>query len=179
MHMNITYFLMIALCIQLHAQKFSMSDGSIHFVSNAPLEIIEARSSQLKGILDMESRAFAFEVVIHTFEGFNSPLQQTHFFENYMETKTFPKAQFVGKVLEPFDPNSSQYRAKGRLTIHGVTQEVLLPVVLHMTDTEIQFESDFIARLNEYNIRLPRIVYQKVAESIEVNVKGSLLPAQL
>ena len=65
---------------------YATNDGLVHFVSDAPLEIIEAESDQMQGLIDLDKKVFAFKLYIKSFEGFNNPLQQVHFYENYMET---------------------------------------------------------------------------------------------
>ncbi|HMQ63788.1 MAG TPA: hypothetical protein PKE06_24100, partial [Flavilitoribacter sp.] len=57
--------------------------GKISFKSDAPLELIEAASNELKGVIDPGRNGFAFSVNIQSFQGFNSPLQREHFNENY------------------------------------------------------------------------------------------------
>ena len=77
-----------------------ITKGNIHFNSNAPNEIIKASSNQLKGVLDLTKKTFAFKVAVSSFEGFNSPLQKEHFNENYMESFNYPEITFSGKIIE-------------------------------------------------------------------------------
>ncbi|MCB0376383.1 MAG: YceI family protein, partial [Sinomicrobium sp.] len=111
-------------------------NGRMHFKSDAPLELIEATSAELKGVLDTEKGSFAFSVDIPTFQGFNSPLQREHFNENYLESKRYPRATFVGKIIEEVDffaPGSYEVRAKGVLDVHGVKQERIIKGQLNVT----------------------------------------------
>jgi hypothetical protein len=71
--------------------------GKVTFVSEAPLEMISAGSEELRGIIDPVERTFAFQFDIKTLSGFNSPLQQEHFYENYLEAEKHPLAIFSGK----------------------------------------------------------------------------------
>src|SRR5688572_8583019 len=111
----------------LQAQDiYSTSKGTISFRSEAPLEIIRARSEDMGGRIDASKRTFAFQVAVRSFEGFNSGLQQIHFNENYLESDKYPEASFSGKIIEPVDftkPGKTSVRAKGILRIHGVEQE--------------------------------------------------------
>jgi len=74
--------------------------GEVTFVSNAPLEFITAKSAKLNGLLNLQSKSFAFQMQVETFKGFNSPLQQEHFFENYMRTHIYPIATYAGKIID-------------------------------------------------------------------------------
>ena len=171
---KIYLFIFLVNCWQASAQLFSTIEGSVHFISNAPLEIIEANSSQLQGLLDIDKKTFAFKIYIKSFEGFNSPLQQVHFYENYMEVKDYPLAVFKGKILEPLEQGKGSYRAKGMLTIHGESVERIIKLELDIEESAIVFNSQFIVPLVDHEIDLPRIVYQKIAEDINVEVKGKL-----
>lgn len=77
------------------------------FVSDAPLERIAAASDQLKAAVDIEKQTFLFVLDNASFKGFNSPLQQEHFHENYMESRTYPQTSFKGKIIETLSPAAS------------------------------------------------------------------------
>ncbi|MEM9546971.1 MAG: YceI family protein [Bacteroidota bacterium] len=161
--------------ILLQAQIYSTNLATAKFVSDAPLEIIKAESNQLRGVIDISKKKFAFKLFIKTFDGFNSPLQKEHFYENYMEVKSFPEAVFQGKILEEIEmENSKSYRAKGILSIHGLSNEVIINVDLGPGESGLKFKSAFEVPLKDYEIELPRIVYQKIAEIINVEVSGEL-----
>lgn len=78
--------------------RLSTENGRISFKSDAPLELIEAASGELKGIIDPSRNAFAFSVNIQSFQGFNSPLQREHFNENYMESKKIPACDLFRQI---------------------------------------------------------------------------------
>ena len=157
---------------------FRMNEGDVNFTSEAPLELIKAQSSNLQGILDFGSGEFAFRMLIGSFEGFNSPLQREHFFENYMEIEKYSLASFQGKIIETIKKEDSimqHIRAKGQMSIHGVSNEMIIPVLIkYSTDGTIEFSSEFYVRLDDHNIHVPKIVYQKIAQLIKVEVQGVL-----
>lgn len=156
-------------------QIYATNDGLVHFVSDAPLEIIEAKSDQMQGLIDLEKNVFAFKMYIKSFKGFNNPLQQVHFYENYMEANDFPIATFKGKLLELVQKGKGVYRAKGKLEIHGRSVERIIEVELDMIDGEIDYTSSFTVPLEDHDIELPQIVYQKIAEEIRVKVNGKMI----
>jgi hypothetical protein len=156
---------------------YSVSEGHIHFVSEAPLELIEAESNELNGILSSENQSFAFSVPIISFVGFNSPLQREHFNENYMETDSYDKATFTGTIIEDLDlltPGIIVARAKGKFKIHGVEHVQLLNVLLKVTKEQIEVETEFDVLLEDYKINIPRIVNKKIAKTIHVTVNATL-----
>ena len=150
--------------------------GEIQFRSDAPLETIEAKSDALKGVIDIEKRTFAFSIPIRSFEGFNNPLQKEHFNENYLESSKYPNATFTGKIIENVDLSKDgiyTIRAKGKLTIHGVVQERILKSRVVVSGDSFSLQSYFTVILEEHDISVPKIVYQKISEEIQVQVKAT------
>jgi polyisoprenoid-binding protein YceI len=156
---------------------FRCENGKVSFISDAPLEVISAKSGKLRGVIDTSKNSFAWTVDIKTFEGFNSPLQREHFNENYMETKKFPKASFSGKIIEKIDfqKNGTYHlRAKGKLSVHGVEQERIIKSQLEVNGNKVRVLASFTVPLADHNITIPKIVYQKIAEEIAVTVDAEL-----
>lgn len=158
---------------------FISQNGTVRFVSKAPLETIKAESKQLSGALDVEKRTFAFAIPISSFEGFNSPLQKEHFNENYLESDKIPKSIFKGKIIEEVDlnnPGTYTVRAKGTMTIHGVDKGMIIKSKVTTTAGQMTVESSFTIVLKDFNINIPKLVNQKIAEEILVDVKMDMIP---
>lgn len=156
-------------------QLLACETGEIHFTSDAPLELIQASTSELKGLIDTGKNIFAYTLNVGSFKGFNSALQQEHFYENYMETAKYPKADFQGKIIESIDYNvngTHQIRAKGILNIHGVQQERIIPCSLVIADGTATVSTTFTVLLKDHKISIPKIVNQKIAEEISVDLKA-------
>jgi hypothetical protein len=152
-------------------EVYTASKSSIKFTSDAPLELIEAESSQLQGALKTSDRSFVFRAPMNTFEGFNSDLQRTHFNTNYLETSKFPYTQFEGKIIEEIDfnkPGTYEVRGKGKFTCHGVEQERLIKCKLVISQSGIKISSNYTVMLDDHNIKIPSVVNQKIAEEIIV-----------
>ena len=151
--------------------------GKIMLRSEAPLEVIEARSTRLRGAIDVANNTFAWSVEVNSFEGFNNPLQREHFNENYMETKNYPKATFTGKIIEQVDfgqDGNQTVRAKGKLTIHGVAQERIIKSQVAVKNGKITVKSAFTVLLSDHSISIPKIVYQKISEEVAVSMEAEL-----
>lgn len=152
---------------------YKADSGLVSFTSDAPLEMIKAESEGLKGIVDPDKNTFAFQVNTNTLTGFNSPLQQEHFYENYIETEKFPTASFSGKIIEQVDfeiAGTQTIRAKGILEIHGVKNERIIKVDIETGNQAIIAKSTFYVNLDDHNISIPKLVYQKIAEEIKVDI---------
>lgn len=147
--------------------------GEVTFKSEAPLEIIQASNNAIKGAINTNNNQFAFTVPIRYFEGFNAPLQKEHFNENYMESHLYPNAIFSGTILDEvdWDKHSKQtVRAKGLLNIHGVKVERIIEGDLTISEEGESISTNFQVLLEDHDIRIPRIVWQKISEKIDVRV---------
>ncbi len=158
---------------EIYAQQsfFHARKSRVEFKSDAPLELIEASSEKLQGVIDTEKHTFAFSIPTESFKGFNSPLQQEHFYENYLEAKAFPTCTFKGKIIEQIDFTHDgiyNIRAKGELDIHGVVHERIIKVRLRISKGLINADAAFTVLLQDHDITIPRVVYQKIAEEIKV-----------
>lgn len=170
-------FMLVYFC-PADAQVYMTRNGQIDFYSNAALEIIHAYSNKLKGVLDTSKKTFAFSVKIRSFEGFNSPLQREHFNENYMESDKYEEAVFRGKIIEDLNFNRQEpqvVRAKGEMIIHNIKKEMIIPVELKADGNQISAKAVFSLMPRDFEIRIPRIVHEKIASEINVEVRLLLL----
>jgi polyisoprenoid-binding protein YceI len=176
--LKLLFTLMFALnAVAAPVTTYKVTRGSISFRSDAPLEMIKASSDELTGLFDAEKKLFAFRIKVSSFKGFNGLLQKEHFNENYMETTRFPFADFQGKLIEEIDyskPGTYAVRAKGNLLVHGVSQERIIKVDLVIKDKTISVKSNFTVQLADHNIPIPKVVHEKLASEIKVEVKAEL-----
>jgi len=156
---------------------FEVTESTVNFSSETRQELISASSEALQGVIDMDKKVFAFKISINTFFGFNSPLQREHFNENYMESSIFPEASYTGKIIEDIDfrkDGTYTVRTKGKLKIHGIEQEQIIKAVIIIKGNTITITSGFMILLADYNIKIPRIVNNKLSSQIAVSVKAIL-----
>lgn len=145
----------------------------VRFTSTAPLETITAANERVKGVLDRTDRTFAVQVPIVDFAGFNAPLQREHFNENYLVSRTWPTATFSGRIIEAVDlgaPGRHEVRAKGTLIIRGEAKERVIPCTLEVGAQGIRVRSRFEVPVADHGIRIPRVVEQKVAPVVQVDL---------
>ncbi len=170
----------VVLCVSCSdAQVYICKDGVTKFTSEAPLELIKAQSSKTSGVIDCAAKNVAFSIEIDSFDGFNSALQKEHFREDYMESMKFQKALFKGKIIEDIDftkNGTTNVRAKGNFTIHGVEKEKIVKVKITIKDKVISIDAIFDVPLEDHNIKIPKVVNQKIASIIKVEVEANLKP---
>jgi polyisoprenoid-binding protein YceI len=169
---------LILITLAANAQKYMTEKSLISFYSEAPVENISAKNSKSTALLDVATGQVAFSIPIIDFI-FPKHLMQEHFNEKYMESEKFPKATFQGQIinLKSDAPGLQNVTAKGKLTIHGVTREVEIPGTFEFTsDSRVLIKSAFKVLLKDYKIKIPQLLWQNIAEEIEVKVDFTLKP---
>jgi hypothetical protein len=173
-------FIVLSLSFTTRGQDlYVVSKGNIRFNSRAPKELIHATSDNMKGVFDADKKTFAFKIDIGSFTGFNTSLQKEHFNESYMESGRYPLATYTGKVIEDVDlryDGEYNVRAKGKLVIHGMEQERIINSKIIVDGEKITIRSTFPVALADHNIKIPRVVYDKLAPDINVDVNAVLVP---
>ncbi|MDZ4751861.1 MAG: YceI family protein [Flavobacteriales bacterium] len=172
---------MMMCSLALYSQNiFESKSALVSFSSKAPHENISAATTSLKGLLNTADNNFAFSIDVNSFKGFNSDLQREHFNENYLESDVYPKASFSGKLIDKFDVSltTQKIRSKGSLDIHGVKKERIIEVTIVKTGESYLVSTSFIIPLTDHGIKIPKIVNQKIAESIDVVVKSEMVKRQ-
>jgi polyisoprenoid-binding protein YceI len=161
---------------QSFAQKYVSERGVITFFSEAAIEDITATNAKANSMLNVTTADIAFRVSILDFQ-FEKKLMQQHFNEKYMESDKFPKATFSGKLIG-FVADKSEVQsvhAKGKLTIHGVTNEIDVPGTIHLSES-LLVKSKFIVKLADYKVKIPQLMWQNIAEQVEVSIEFTYKP---
>jgi polyisoprenoid-binding protein YceI len=160
------------------AQVYSTSSGTIKFFSKTTAENIDATNNQVKAALDSKSGNLEFAVSINSFL-FKKALMQKHFQENYMESEKFPKSTFRGSIVDNAavkygTDGTYPVSVKGKLTMHGVTKEIVVPGKVSIAGNKTVLATDFNVSLDDYNIKVPANNASQIAKSIKVSVDCTL-----
>lgn len=153
------------------AQKFTAQSGIISFFSDAALEDIRAENTLVGSLFNASTGDLVYMVRIIDFK-FPKALMREHFNEKYMETEKFPRSSFSGKIIG-FNASATgpqKVRAVGKLLIHGVTKEVDIPGTIEFAAGKVSMKSKFIVKLVDYQIKIPKLVWQNIAEELEVTI---------
>ena len=62
----------------------------------------------------------------------------------------------------------------GKLELHGVSKDFKIPLNLKNNDNSILVTSEFEIRLDEFKIKIPKLLFKNIAEVIEVKVNAEL-----
>ena len=172
----ILLFLFIGLFQMSKAQDiYQIVDGEVSFFSTTPIEDIDAVNKTVKGLINTKNNEFAFIVTIVGFH-FKNLLMEEHFNENYMESDQFKTAMFKGVILEKIDYSKDgeyEVSAKGTLNVHGVIKDRVIKGKLIVKKGKIQLLADFDIKLEDHDIDIPKVVTEKIAETVAVKVNAN------
>lgn len=152
-------------------QQYQSSKSEITFFSSAPIEDITASNQSAVSLFDIETGELAISIPINKFT-FDKALMEEHFNEKYLESEKYPKATFAGKVnpLIRVGSNTSAI-AVGKLTLHGVTKAVTISGKIEWSEDRVLLKSDFSIKLDDYKIKIPKLMWQNIAEEVNVHVE--------
>ena len=158
------------------SQKMMTRSGEIKFESTFPgaLEEIAATNKSVSSIFDKSNGDFVAQAQVKAFK-FKIPLMEEHFNENYIESTTYPKADFKGKIVS-FDASKLTtnkpitYDLEGNLTLHGVTNKIKTKITLTLVGTKITATSNFNISNAAYKINIPSLVRKKVTDEVKMQL---------
>lgn len=157
----------------LYAQKYSTRTGVVSFYAESSLKDAKAENHQARVIWDAGTQDLAVSLLIKSFE-FEKALMQTHF-NSDMESDTYPKATFLGKISRPAKISATtagthEITVSGTLTIHGVAQKVQTQGTLTVKGGKIHISGKFTIDCNDYGVA-PRT---GVDENVDITIDAVL-----
>ncbi|MEP2937294.1 MAG: YceI family protein [Gilvibacter sp.] len=180
--MKRSYFILICMLLcgswNHYAQKVATKSGVITFeASVASFEEVKATHANVSAILNTETGSFASLALVNGFR-FKVALMEEHFNENYMESATYSKATVKG-VLEDFNSESltsdfTSYNLKGTIEMHGVENELNVPVRIKLDGDALIVETNFELKPEDFDIEIPSVVANKIAQTVVVNAQYTL-----
>ena len=159
--------------------KYLTKTGVINFEASVPsFEEVKATSSSVTAILNTANGEFACLALLKSFR-FKIALMEEHFNENYVESDLYPKAILKGKIkgfnFDSITSEKTTLKLNGSLTLHGITKPISSSVVLRNVEGILMMTSNFQLKPEDFNIKIPKIVRNKVSDSVSVSVSFSLI----
>jgi hypothetical protein len=146
--------------------------GTVHLYSDATLEDIEAWHRKPQVVYRSSDHKLIIKLPIIEFD-FKNETMESHFNEHYMETVKYPNATFDG-TLQVETGGAS--KAKGNLTIHGVTRPVEIIGTTQTTGGTMLLKGKCKVKTADYGIKIPELLFEKIAEEIEITFDFTLIP---
>jgi len=169
--MKKSFIALIILSSQIcYAQKYKSTSGTIKFYSEELLEDITAINTKVRSVFDSESGQIVFSLPITGFT-FEKSLMREHFNEKYLESEKYPKSTFKGKITG-YKANqlNPEVWAEGELEIHGTKQNIRVAGNLDFRKESVILHCVFMIKLVDYQVKVPELMFQKIAEEIEVTI---------
>lgn len=166
-----------SLCAQT---KYIDKEGYLKFeASEALFEPVEAVNKSVTAVLNSDTGEFASLALVVGFR-FKNSLMEEHFNENYIESETYPKAIFKGKLIG-FDLSSLsnepiEIMVDGKLELHGKEKEIKTNVSLQNLDGVIVMKGDFTVAPIDFDIDIPSVVKSKIAKEVIISLNFNLKP---
>lgn len=178
--MKSAYLLLISFLFAYHThsqEQYLTKNGAITFFSSTPIEDIKAENNQVLSIIDVTKRKMAISILIKSFL-FEKALMQEHFNENYLESDKFPKATFKGDILnfDRVETVETKCDVKGIITIHGVSKQIVVPSIFKRNGETILVKGTFNILLEDFDVKIPRLVFKKIAEEINITFEFNHKP---
>lgn len=90
-----------------------------------------------------------------------------------MESEKFSKATLKAKIqdfdISKISNTPKNFTLKGDLTIHGKTKPVAVTVKISKTDNGINTIGSFEVKPEDFDIQIPTVVRNKIADKIKIN----------
>ncbi|WP_291372635.1 YceI family protein [Cyclobacterium sp.] len=159
-------------------EKLVSQKTHISFFSSTPVEDITADNYKATSTLDTSTGELVFSVPMQSFE-FEKALMQKHYNgKDFLDTKSFPKSKFVGKIsnLDQVDfTRDGTYVALviGEMTIKDVTNPIEEKGTIMVQGGKVAAESTFELTLADYGINFEKgKPASNIAKTIEITFKG-------
>lgn len=173
-----TALLILIFSFLIYAVEYNVEKSPrnlVKFISDAPMEDFEGTTSSIDGYIkwdgdDLTSKSdLYFEVDLRTLDT-GIGLRNRHMRDNYLHTDRYPYASYRGRVIkaDKKDNNSYSVTTDGKMTIHGVTKPMKLDGTMTYERNGFRIKSNFSIKLTDYKVEVPRLMFMKISEKIEL-----------
>ena len=138
--------LLVLSFLSINNERYTIESSKIEFYSYAPLEDITAINTESIGAIDLSTSEFLIKIPVSAFE-FPNKLMQKHFNDSYLETDRYPECIFRKKLS--------------------------VPITFNQSNDRIEIKTEFNIVLDDFKIKVPRLLFQNIAEDIDVKVEST------
>lgn len=174
----LTVLVLTVMMISTYAQgKYITKTGHINFFSHTVIEDITADVENVGSIINSEDGEVFISLAMTDFD-FEKELMEEHFNENYVESEKYPKSSFKGTIVNNSEVDYStngtyKVKVEGDMTIHGVTNRVEAYGSIQVKKDEIVAKASFNLNPEDYEIKIPKMVRNKIADNLDITVDMS------
>lgn len=160
------------------SEKLVTKDAHINFFSHTPLEDISANNYKVVSTLNTKTGEIVFSVPMQGFE-FEKALMQKHYNgEDFLNTKKYPKAKFLGKIVNLTAVNLEKdgtytITVNGVLTIKEGTKPVSEKATITVEGNKIMLDAKMNVVLVDFGITFAKgKASTNVAKDVAVTLKA-------
>lgn len=158
--------------------KYIDKKGNLTFEASEELfEPVKATNASVTVILNTETNDIASLALIKSFR-FKNSLMEEHFNENYIESETYPKATFKGKLLDfnfsDLTENITEVIVDGKIELRGKEKQIRTTLKTKKSNDSIIIQGSFTVTPADFDIEIPSIVKNKIAKEIVVTLDFKL-----
>ncbi|MGB5929091.1 MAG: YceI family protein [Cyclobacteriaceae bacterium] len=172
--MRIYYFLTILTILlsgsTLFSQVYTTQNGKAKFEASMPLNSYTGESDQLKGKINIETRAVEFRVPVKSIKtGIDK--RDEHMYE-LLKGEENPEVTFKGKLQGKFDLQMGKQtvKVKGRFTLAGSTRQVTIEGTLKPVENGLHLSASWSLMITDYGLERPSITFVKVDDKHDLNI---------
>ena len=139
--------------------------------------VLRVTQGEARGDIDRLQEVGSVSLVIDT-RSYNSNigLRDQDVQEYYLEVQQYPVIRFdstgIQKIERPRSPEDLwQITVRGRLELHGVQREVIVPLRLLYQTNKITAQGNFRFVLEDFNIRVPTLLFLKAGNQVDVEFR--------
>jgi polyisoprenoid-binding protein YceI len=138
---------------------------------------LRVRQGEARGDIDRLQEVGAVSLVIDTMSyNSNIGLRDQDVHEYYLEVEQYPVIRFnstgIQKIERPQSPQDPwQITVRGRLELHGVQREVLVPLRLLYQTNKIIAQGNLRLVLEDFNIKIPTLLFLKAGNQVDVEFR--------
>ncbi|MFK5878917.1 MAG: YceI family protein [Flavobacteriaceae bacterium] len=158
--------------------KLVSKDTHVSFFSHTAVEDITANNYKVTSTIETSTGAIVFSVPMQSFE-FDKSLMQEHFNgKNFLNTKKFPKAKFIGNIdnLSVINFNEDgEYAAmiSGELEIKGAKKAINEKATITVIGGKVTLTTTMNLTLADFGVTFKKGKPSKnIAKDIEITVKA-------
>jgi polyisoprenoid-binding protein YceI len=172
-------YLLLFFVLSLQATEIKEADLNIHsgkiiFTSEAKEETLKGIGKQISGNISMKDKTFSVVIDLTDWKT-NNRLQTIHMHENYLESEKFPQAIYKGTFV--YNSSTGEAELTGVMKIHGVEKSNFTTKGKMISKSgEYNYSTDFIIKLKDFQIDIPKLLVLKLSEEIKVSIQAVLKP---
>lgn len=171
--MKLVKVIIILVSFGMYSQtKHITKTGLVNFEASVPsFEEVKASNNTTTAIIDTENGNLAALVLVKGFR-FKNALMEEHFNENYAESDQYPKATFKGSIsdfnVSHLNNELKPFTFNGTLNFHGESKKISEVLQISILNEYIIIKGVFKVSAADFNIKIPSVVKNKIANDIEI-----------